>query len=72
MSLLMRCHSFESAAQPNSGVIPTVATLVDIVPSSTLADDIKKAHAKDKALLRLMNPLVNPSRKSLKHLSALY
>ena len=33
---------FESAAQSNSGVDTTVATLVTSVPSSTLLDDIKR------------------------------
>uniref|UniRef100_M4BUP1 Uncharacterized protein n=1 Tax=Hyaloperonospora arabidopsidis (strain Emoy2) TaxID=559515 RepID=M4BUP1_HYAAE len=36
---------FESAAQSNSGVDTTVATLVTSVPLSTLLDDIKKAYA---------------------------
>ena len=63
---------FKSAAQSNSGVDTTVATLVTSVPSSTLLDDIKKAYAGDEAILRLMDHLVTPSRKSLRALPALY
>ena len=69
---LSRRPDFESAAQSNSEVDTTVETLVTSVPSSTLLGDIKKAYADDKALLRLMDHLVTPSRKSLKDLSALY
>ena len=63
---------FESAAQSSSGVGPTVAILVASVPSSKLADDIKKAYAEDKSLLGLMDHLVNSSRKSRKDLPDLY
>ena len=69
---LSRRPDFESAAQSNSGVDTTVATLFTSVPSSTLLDDINKAWAEDKAILRLMDHLVTPSRKSLKYLPALY
>ena len=69
---LSRRPDFESAAQYNSGVDTTVATLVTSVPSSTLLDDIKKAYAEDEAILRLMDHLVTPSRKSIKDLLALY
>ena len=69
---LSRRPDFESAAQSNSGVDTTVALLVTSVPSSTLLDDIKKTYAEDKALLRLMDHLVTPSRKSLKDIPALY
>ena len=37
-----------------------------------LLDDVRKACAEDKDLLRLMDHLVNPTCKSLKGLSALY
>ena len=47
-------------------------TLTVSVPSSTLLDDVRKTYAEDKDLLRLMDHLVNPSRKSLNDLSALY
>ena len=63
---------FESAAQSNSGINITVAILAVSVPSSTLAKDIKKAYVEDKALLRLINHLVNLSHKFLKDLLALY
>ena len=63
---LSRRPDFESAAQPNSGSGPTVTTLGASVPLPTLVDDIKKSYAEDKALLRLMDHLLNPSRKSLK------
>ena len=69
---LSRRPDFESAAQSNSEADTTVATLVASVASSTLLDDIKKAYAEDRALLRLMNHLVTPSRKYLKDLTALY
>ena len=59
-------------AQSNSEGKPTVATLVASIPSSSLLDDIRKAYAEDKDLLRLMDHLVSPSRKSLKDLPALY
>ena len=61
---LSRRPDFESSAQSNRGVNTTVATLVTSVPSSTLLDDVKNAYAEDKALLRLMDHLVTPSRKS--------
>ena len=70
-----RCRAdpnFESAAQSNSGVDTTVATLVTGVPSPTFIDGITEAYAEDKALLRLMDHLVTPSRKSLKDLPAFY
>ena len=69
---LSRRPDFDSAAQSNSGVDTTVATLVTSVPSSTMLDDIKRAYAEDRALLRLMDHLVTPSRKPLKDLPALY
>ena len=37
-----------------------------------LLDDVRKAYAVDKDLLRLMDHLANPSRQSLKYFSALY
>ena len=43
---LSRLPDFESAAQSNSEVNTTVATLVTSVPSSTFLDDIKKAEEK--------------------------
>ena len=58
---LSRRPDFESAAQSNSGIDPTVAILVASITSSTLADDIRKAYAEEKAFLRLMDHLVNPS-----------
>ena len=69
---MSRRPDFELAAQSNSGVETTVATLVTTVPSSTLLDDIKKAYLEDKNLLRLTDHLVTPSRKSLKDLPAFY
>ena len=69
---LSRRHDFKSAAQSNSRVDTTVATLVTSVPSSTFLDDMKKAYAEDKDLLRLMNQLVFPSRKFFKILPVLY
>ena len=69
---LSRRPDFDSAAQSNSGVDTTVATLVTSVPSSTMLDDIKRAYAEDRALLRLMDHLVTPYRKPLKDLPALY
>ena len=69
---LSRRPDFESAAHPNSETGLTVATLGVSVPSSTLLDDIRKAYAEDKDILRLMDHLVDPSRKSLKDLMALY
>ena len=69
---LSRRPDFEPGAQSNSEVDTTVAILTVSVPSSTLLDDVRKAYAEDKDLLRLMDHLVNPTRKSLKDLSALY
>ena len=72
LNALSRQLDFEPGAQSNSEENPTVATLTFSVPSSTLLDDVRKAYAEDKDLLRLMDHLVNPTRKSLKDLSALY
>ena len=69
---LSRRPDFESAAQSNSWVDTTVATLVTSVSWSTLLDDFKKAYAEDKAILRLMDHLVTPSRKPPKDFRALY
>ena len=69
---LSRRPDFEPGAQSNSEENPTVATLTVSVPSSTLLEDVRKAYAEVKDLLRLMDHLVNPTRKSLKDLSALY
>ena len=69
---LSRRPNFELAAQTNSGVNPTVVILIASVLSSIPADDIKNAYVEAKALLRLMDHLVNPSRKSLKDLPSLY
>ena len=43
---LLHRLDFEPATRSNSGVEPTIATLVASVPSSTLLDDVKKAYAK--------------------------
>ena len=69
---LSRQPEFEPGAQSNSEEKPTVAILTVSVPSSTLLDDIRKAYSEDEDLLRLMYHLVNPTRKSLRDLSALY
>ena len=69
---LSRRTDFEPGAQSNSEEKFTVAILTVSIPSSTLLDDVRKAYAEDKDLLRLMDHLVNPSRKSLNDLSALY
>ena len=61
-----------SSRASNSEENPTVAILTVSVPSSTLLDDVRKAYAGDKDLLRLMDHLVNPTRKLLKDLSAFY
>ena len=60
---LSRRPDFEPGAQSNSEDKSTVAILTVSVPSSTLLDDVRKAYAEDKDLLRLMDHLVNPSRK---------
>ena len=69
---LSRRTDFEPGAQSNSEKNPTVATLTVSVLSSTLLDDVRKAYAEDNDLLRLMGHLVNPTRKSMEDLSALY
>ena len=69
---LSRRPDLEPATQSNSGINPTVLILTTSVLSSTLLDDIKKAYAEDKDLLRLMDHLNDPSIKSLKDLPALY
>ena len=69
---LSRRPDFESAAQSNSGVNTTKATLVTSVPSLKMLDDIKKVYTEDKAFLRRMDHLATRSRKSLKDLPALY
>ena len=69
---LSRRPDFEPTSHSNSASNYTVATLTISVPSSTLFDDIKKAYAEDKDLLRLMDHVTDPSRKSLKDLPPLY
>ena len=69
---LSRRPDFEPGAQSNSEVDTTVAILTVSVPSSTLLDDVRKAYAEDKDLLRLMDHLVTTYCKSLKDLPALY
>ena len=69
---LSRRPYFESDAQINSEDRPTVATLIVSVPSSSLLDDVRKDSAEDKDILRLVDHLVNRTRKSLKDLPALY
>ena len=68
---LSRRPDFESDTQINSGNNPTISTLTVSVQSSSLLDDVRNAYAEDDDLLRLMDHLVNSSRKSLKDLSAL-
>ena len=53
---------FEPDAQSNSEDYTTVATLIVSVTSSDLLDDVRKAYAEDKDILRLMDHLVNPTR----------
>ena len=75
MSSLMRFRGDPISSRARNPTIeekPTVAILTVSVPSSTLLDDVRKAYAEDKDLLQLMDHLVNPTRKSLKDLSALY
>ena len=56
---LSRRPDFEHTAHSTSENNPTVATLISSVPSSTLFDDIKKAYAEDKDLLRLIDHPIN-------------
>ena len=70
--MISRRPDFDPAAQVNSGSKLTVATITVSVPLSPLLDDVRKAYADDKDFLRLMDHLVNQSRKSLENLSALY
>ena len=53
---------FEPDAQSNSEDYTTVATLIVSVPSSDLLDDVRKAYAEYKDILRLKDHLVNPAR----------
>ena len=69
---LSRRPNFEPCAQSNTEDKPTVATLTVRVPSTTLVDDVGKTYAEDNELMRLMDHLVKPTRKSLKDLMALY
>ena len=69
---LSRRPDFEPTSHSNSASNLTVATLTVSVPSSTLIDDIKKAYEEDKDLLRLMDHVTDPSRKSLKDLLPLF
>ena len=55
---LLRRPDFEPGAQKNSEEKPPVAILTVSVLSSTLLDDVRKAYAEDKDLLRLMDHLV--------------
>ena len=69
---MSRRPEFEPTSHSNSGSNPTVATLTVSVPPSNLVDDIKEAYTEDKDLLRLMDHVTDPSRKSLKDLPPLY
>ena len=69
---LSRRSDLELDAQIKSEDNLIVSTLTISIPSLPLLDDVRKAYAEDKDILRLMDHLVNPTRKSLKGLRALY
>ena len=75
MSSLMRFRGepiSSRARNPTVRRIPLLRHFSVSVPSSTLLDDLRKAYAEDKDLLQLTDHLVNPTRKSLRYLSASY
>ena len=57
---LSRRPDFYPATHSNSKINPTVATLAARLPSSKLLDDVRKAFADNKDLLRLMDYLFDP------------
>ena len=69
---LLRQPDFKPTTRVHSETFPTIASLSVSVPSLPLLDDVRKAYAEEKYLLRLMDHLANPSRKSLSDLPALY